>query len=93
MRLRIPRADSSGRATNNVAFGVRVIGKKVRKGGKIGKAPGVGIFYDRNKVALQIGGGQIKKYKEGAQLRMDPEQDWPAAHEHAVHDVPSPPLP
>ena len=81
MRLRIPRTDVNGRTTNNISFGVRVIGKKLRKGSKGGKAPGIGIFYDRNKIALRIGGGQIKQYKDGEQLRMDPEKEWPENEE------------
>ena len=78
MRISIPRTDRSGRATNNISFGVRVIGKGVRRGHKSGgKAPGIGVFYDRNKIAVQIGGGQEKKYKDGSQMRLDPEQLWP----------------
>jgi len=81
MTIRIPRTDSNGRATNNISFGVRVLGKGIRRGQRGGKAPGIGVFYDRNKLAVRIGGGQIKRYKDGNLLRVDPERLWPEGEE------------
>ena len=49
--------------------------------------PGIGIFYDKNKLAVRIGGGQDKRYKEGRLLRLDPEQLWPDTEEVDVRIV------
>lgn len=78
MTLRIPR-EKNGRATNNITFGVQVGSDTGRGGNK--KRPGIGIFYDRAKIAVRIQGGQNKKFKEGDLLRLDPPQDWPAGDE------------
>ncbi|MDF1700495.1 MAG: tetratricopeptide repeat protein, partial [Planctomycetota bacterium] len=80
MTLKIPR-EKGGSTTNNITFGVQVgsdtgSGKSGNK-----KRPGIGIFYDRAKVAVRIQGGQIKKYKEGNVTRLDPAMDWPATDE------------
>ncbi|MDA1194619.1 MAG: tetratricopeptide repeat protein [Planctomycetota bacterium] len=79
MTLRIPR-EKDGRATNNVTFGVQV-GAEAGSGSGGAKRPGLGIFYDRNKIAVRIQGGQIKRYKEGDVTRLEPAMDWPEGDE------------
>ena len=76
MTLKIPR-EKGGSTTNNITFGVQVGSDTGRAGGGNKKRPGLGIFYDRAKIAIRIQGGQIKKYKEGNVTRLDPAQDWP----------------
>ncbi len=77
LSLRIPRSNRRGEAVNNITFGVQVSASARRGGRQRAKTPGIGIFYDKAKVAVRIGGGQMKKYKEGNIIRLDPEQAWP----------------
>ncbi len=86
LKLRIPR-EVRGEATNNIAFGIEIIADSGRGGNANKKRPGIGIFYDKNKVAIRIQGGQEKKYKEGSILRMDPEMTWPDGEEVTVRFV------
>jgi tetratricopeptide (TPR) repeat protein len=81
LKLRIPRQDRRGDAINNVTFGVEV---RSSRGGRSSKAPGIGIFYDKAKLAVRIGTGKIKRYKDGGLLRLDPEQMWPGDEEIEV---------
>lgn len=84
LTLRIPRS-KGGRATNNVTFGIEVIAAS--RGGGNKKRPGVGVFYDKNKVAVRVQGGQDKKFKEGNVQRLDPEQSWPEGEDVIVRFV------
>ncbi|MDJ0520440.1 MAG: tetratricopeptide repeat protein [Planctomycetota bacterium] len=84
LTLKIPRS-VRGRATNNITFGIEVIAAS-RSGSKK-KRPGLGIFYDKNKVAVRVQGGQEKKWKEGNVTRLDPEQAWPEGEEVVVRFV------
>lgn len=77
MTLRIPR-EKNGSTTNNITFGVQVGSDTGRSGSGNKKRPGVGIFYDRAKIAIRLQGGQIKKFKEGNVTRLDPAQEWPS---------------
>jgi tetratricopeptide (TPR) repeat protein len=83
LRLRIPR-EERGKTTNNVTFGVQLVAASGRGSAK---RPGIGVFYDRNKVAVRIHGGQIKRYKTGDVTRLDPSVDWPAGDEVVVRIV------
>ncbi len=85
MRIKIPR-EKSGQATNNITFGVQ-IGQDTRSSGARTKRPGIGIFYDRNKIAVRVQGGQIKRYKDGNVTRLDPAQLWPASEEVVLRIV------
>lgn len=76
MTLKIPR-EKGGRTTNNITFGVQVGSDTGRSGSGNKKRPGLGIFYDRAKIAIRLQGGQIKQYKEGNVTRLDPAQEWP----------------
>jgi len=84
--LRIPR-EVRGQATNNITFGVELIADTGRGGTSKKKRPGIGVFYDKNKIAVRVQGGQEKKYKEGSLLRVEPEQLWPETDEVTVRFV------
>ena len=63
---------------NLVTFGVeidRAGGGGARTGGL---PPGIGIFYDRGKLAVRIAGGRDDTYKSGEMLRVSPETAWPS---------------
>jgi hypothetical protein len=57
------------------------------RGGGNKKRPGVGVYYDKNKIAVRVQGGQEKKFKEGNIQRLDPEQPWPDGDEVVVRFV------
>jgi len=86
LTLKIPR-EQRGQATNNITFGVEVGAVSGSRGSGAKKGPGLGVFYDKNKVAVRVQGGQEKKYKEGEILRLDPEQAWPDTEEVVVRFV------
>jgi tetratricopeptide (TPR) repeat protein len=76
LRVRIPTQGAQGRAVNNVTFGIQVL--RGRGGGaKLAQSPGIGIFYDKGKVALRVGGGREEAFRDGAIHRVVPEMDWP----------------
>jgi tetratricopeptide (TPR) repeat protein len=83
LNLRIPRQDRRGEAVNNVVFGVQVE-VAGRRSGSGAKNPGIGVFYDKAKISVRIGGGQDKTFKEGLMVRLDPEQMWPGDEEIVV---------
>ena len=76
MTLKIPR-EKGGATTNNITFGVQVGSDTGRTGSGNKKRPGIGVFYDRAKIAVRIQGGQNKQFKEGNVTRLDPAQEWP----------------
>jgi tetratricopeptide (TPR) repeat protein len=85
--LRIPRTDRRGDAINNVTFGASVEARGKSRGTRRAKTPGVAVFYDKAKIAVRIGGGQEKRYKDGSLLRLDPERLWPDETEVRVRIV------
>ncbi len=78
MMVRAPK-QIQGVSSNNVTFGVQV-----RSGGSGSKArtPGIGIFFDKAKVAVRVGGGQNDGLKDGLPKRTwvgrEAEQEWPS---------------
>lgn len=74
--LKIPSRSATGATINPITFGVQVQRASTRSGRRA-RHSGIGVFYDRGKVALRIGGGQIERWKDGAIHRMVPEMDWP----------------
>jgi tetratricopeptide (TPR) repeat protein len=86
LSIRIPRTNRGGQAVNNVTFGVQVLAAS-RAGRQRAKTPGIGIFYDKAKVAVRIGGGQIKTYKDGSLQRLDPPVPWPGDEDMTIRIV------
>jgi tetratricopeptide (TPR) repeat protein len=60
--LRVPTKDASGNAINNLVFGLLLQSPGSRG---VAKGPGLGVFYDKGKVALRVGGGLDPAYKDG----------------------------
>jgi tetratricopeptide (TPR) repeat protein len=75
-QIRIPPRDPRGSAVNNVTFGLQAQ-RSGRRGG-LQRQAGVGIFYDRGKVAVRFGQGREEAWKDGELHRVVPEVDWPA---------------
>ncbi|MFO0934076.1 MAG: hypothetical protein U1E39_15420 [Planctomycetota bacterium] len=72
----IPKRDTS---VNKVVFGV-VIQPPSGAGKGLGRNQGIGVFYNRGKVALRIGGGADPAYKDGAMKNVAKdgvELEWP----------------
>jgi tetratricopeptide (TPR) repeat protein len=83
LKVRIPSVDKNGEAVNNVVFGILVQSQTGGSGGgSVGgvppKTPGIGVLYDKAKVAVRVGGGQEARFKEGTVKRLDPEMAWPS---------------
>ncbi len=76
LKLRIPTRDARGDAQNTITFGVQVQ-RTSRRGGARARYSGLGVFYDRGKVALRFGGGQEEVWKDGMIHRLTPEVEWP----------------
>ena len=75
---RIPSRTTAGTARNTVTFGLQIQKSGGSRGG-IAKQAGIGVFYDRGKVAVRIGGGREDRWKDGLLHRLVPEMDWPDA--------------
>ncbi|MBL9086125.1 MAG: hypothetical protein JNM10_03205 [Planctomycetia bacterium] len=74
--LSIPKRDTS---VNKVVFGV-VVQPPSGAGKGLGRNQGIGVFYNRGKVALRIGGGADPLYKDGsmkAVMKDGAEMEWP----------------
>ncbi len=76
MLARIPSRTAAGAARNTVTFGLQVQKSGGSRGG-FAKRAGVGLFYDRGKVAVRFGGGREDRWKDGLLHRVVPEIDWP----------------
>ncbi len=85
-RIAIP-GEVQGRYRNNNTFGAQVL--VATRGGGRGRsaAPGIGVFNDRGRVALRIGGGRNETYKDGEIHRLlapdGSERMWPTGE--SVH--------
>jgi len=77
LKLKIPSRNAQGVATNTIVFGIQVQRTGAR-GGRRTRYAGLGVFYDRGKVAARVGGGQDERYKDGQIHRIAPEVDWPS---------------
>jgi tetratricopeptide (TPR) repeat protein len=75
-QVRIPRRDARGSAVNNITFGLQVQ-RSGRRGG-LSRQAGVGVFYDRGKVAVRFGQGREERWKDGELHRLVPEVEWPS---------------
>lgn len=75
LKLRIPREDRQG-AINKVVFGVQVVHSRGRTGSST-KTPGLGVFFDRTKLAARLGGGADPAFKDGEVRRLPGDQAWP----------------
>jgi hypothetical protein len=75
----IPKADRDGAAVNNVTFGVAVQPASGDARG-LAKNQGIGLFYDKGKVAVRVGGGSDPLYKDGEIHRVSSggqDVEWP----------------
>ncbi len=78
MLVRIPTRDARGVSKNIVSFGIEVQRQGGRTRGTGGRPVGIGLYYDRGKVAVRIGGGRDETYKTGEPRRLVPETAWPS---------------
>jgi hypothetical protein len=87
VRVAVPRKDTT---VNNVVFGV-VVQPPSGDGKGLARNQGFGVFYDRGKVAVRIGGGTDPAYRDGALHRVKKdgaEVDWPSdAEDVAVVEI------
>ena len=77
IKLKIPSRNKQGVATNTIVFGVQ-IQRTGARGGARTRYAGLGVFYDRGKIAARVGGGQDDRYKDGEIHRIQPEREWPS---------------
>lgn len=74
----VPKTDRDGAAANNIVFGV--VAQPLSDGKGLAKNQGFGLFYDKGKVAVRIGGGTDPAFKDGEMHRVTrdgAEVDWP----------------
>ncbi len=76
LKLKIPSRNAQGVATNTIVFGIQVQRTGAR-GGRRSRYAGLGVFYDRGKIAVRVGGGQDDRFKDGMLHRIQPEKTWP----------------
>jgi tetratricopeptide (TPR) repeat protein len=78
VKLWLPKTDRQGQTVNNVTFGVQVQAPSKEKG--LSKVAGIGLFYDKGKVAVRAGGSTEVAYRDGLVHRLTKdgqEVDWP----------------
>ena len=85
--LKIPKMDRSA-AINNVAFGVEVMRASKRGRSRGGKSMGgIGIFYDKGRVAARSAKGRKDAFKDAAMHRLkenNADVDWPTGNDGEV---------
>lgn len=77
--LHVPTKNAAGDALNNVVAGLVLQPPSQPKGGLV-KGQGIGIFYDKGKVAARITGGNDAYFKDGTikrVLKNGAEMEWP----------------
>jgi tetratricopeptide (TPR) repeat protein len=84
MLVRIP-TKKNGEAWNNVTFDVQV--QRAGAHGGSARTAGIGLFYDKGKLAIRVGTGRDPTFKAGAMLRVVPETLWPSDDWVEVHIV------
>jgi tetratricopeptide (TPR) repeat protein len=78
VKVWIPKTDRTGQTINNVTFGVQVQAPSRPTG--LSKVQGVGVFYDKGKVAVRVGGSADAARRDGLVHRVlkdGKEVDWP----------------
>lgn len=77
--FRLPGKNRAGEEINGITFGFALQPPSQAKGG-LTSGQGIGVFYEKNHVAVRITGGNDPAYKDGEIHRVQPKSedpDWP----------------